>query len=389
MQSDLPVDRDQLGSAKGSSASPFKLRVAAATARRFINERTPAQEKEYHYTYNGNYELSQEEQEAFLTTPLKPSNISKLTNSGKIRNNMYDESTSVHSSGGSNASNISPMRSSSRDREDDTWLQDGVYLQGNESDNEDSIISEKENYTMQPNVTTRTHGNANSNKRTSGKPISRDNVQSKRNDNAFRNVGTGNKITLSTSEIVSTLADAIRSSEQNRNSYSNDNNDKVIKQSKSKSPIQTLVFQKQYRDAVIISDWLTKQYSLEIIPSYILKGIDIDPSSIEDAIQYGKLMYESLASLHDGVLLCKLVNKINKSGENIPGTTYTPKTRAHKLQNIRKALNLLVVKNKQLSSSWFLIQEGEIISGNCTTILEILSKIKSEFHVRKTKKVNA
>ena len=167
---------------------------------------------------------------------------------------------------------------------------------------------------------------------------------------------------------------------------------KVIKKTVSMAPIQNLILQKHYKDAILIGLWLQQAYEITLIPPFILPR-DSKENSLEQeitiptveslpetmtesiSIAYGKHAFDSLARVHDGVLLLKLCMKVFNMNA-IPGTTFTPKSNAHKLQNIRKALECICANNKKVSINNIMSKEDDINKGNCNIILELLVTLK-------------
>jgi hypothetical protein len=84
----------------------------------------------------------------------------------------------------------------------------------------------------------------------------------------------------------------------------------------------------------------------------------------------------TIPSLTDGVLLCKLIQRLERSGA-LPGFTAYPRSRAQKLQNIRKVLEVLSRKKRIPLSS--LAIEEEIIEGNATVVVDLLHRIKDVY----------
>jgi hypothetical protein len=112
--------------------------------------------------------------------------------------------------------------------------------------------------------------------------------------------------------------------------------------------------------------WLVK---LGLIPSSS-PPLEIPKDSVRDS----DLLF--IPSFQDGVLLAKLIQRLERC-DPISGVTQQPKSRAQKLQNIRKVLNFLS-QNKKIPLSALSIEE-EILEGNSIAIVDLLLKIKDVY----------
>ena len=313
-----------------ANSSPLKLKVQVLTGRKMHSQHTPAEHAAYNYSFvdtapggtvaagAGNW---------FFGTPQKDVHRAPL-------NDVYDDSESVHSSGGvgHTPTSIETPESKEIRKQDKIAATKKLNFVGMEY--EDSSSSDN-----------KTH-------RTKKFPLNR--LQS-----------------LVPQGPVSTNS-AVRVGKVPTKAPS------IIKKSSSKSPIQSLIFQKQYRDAATAAQWLESKFKLTFIPPFnapVVSDADAENKDELVATLYGRHIYDSLSRLHDGVVLCKLCQQMYRI-ELIPGTTYAPKTRAHKLQNIRKALGIILSKNKRIPASQILAKEDDIIEGNCTVILELLLMLK-------------
>lgn len=131
-----------------------------------------------------------------------------------------------------------------------------------------------------------------------------------------------------------------------------------------RTKITTLLHQHHAKDAFSAFKWLA---SLNL-PFPL-------PREVKEA---GK--HDTLPAFADGVIFCKLLQHLERSNA-IPGVVLTPKTRAHKLQNIRKVLDMLT-RHKHVPLS-VLAYEDDILDGRAHAIVDILLKIKEAYKNRR------
>lgn len=135
-----------------------------------------------------------------------------------------------------------------------------------------------------------------------------------------------------------------------------------------RTKITTLLHQHHAKDACSAFKWLT---SLNL--PFAL------PREVKEA---GK--HDTLPAFADGVIFCKLLQFLER-GSTIPGVVLTPKTRAHKLQNIRKVLDMLT-RHKHVPLS-VLAYEDDILEGRAQAIVDVLLKIKEVYKFRRNWRV--
>jgi hypothetical protein len=315
-----------------ANSSPLKLKVQVQTGRKLHSKHTPAEHATYNYSFAATTDTgATASANWFFGTPQKDGRNKPL-------NDVYDDSVSVHSSGGAGRTPTSietpesgpdPRPASKQDR---------------------SVASKKLNFVgMEPE-------SSNDKKAPRSTKLPLHKLQS-----------LVPKGTAQGSAAVWVGAMPVKPPA-------------IIKKSSSKSPIQSLIFQKHYRDAAAAAQWLESKFKLTFIPPFLAPVIGDSDSEKESkdeliATLYGKHIYDSLSRLHDGVLLCKLCQQAYHL-EMIPGTTYAPKSRAHKLQNLRKSLAIILANNKRIAASQILCKEDEIVEGRCTVILDILLMLK-------------
>ena len=79
------------------------------------------------------------------------------------------------------------------------------------------------------------------------------------------------------------------------------------------------------------------------------------------------------------MLLCRLIEKLERIRGALPGTTHEPKSRAQRVQNIRRVLERL--EHKQTIPLSVLNCDEEILAGNSVTLLRLLLRVVKAFGV--------
>lgn len=319
-----------------ANSSPLKLKVQVQTGRKLHSQHTPAEHAAYNYSFANTMENGAQINTGagnwFFGTPQKETRRAPL-------NDVYDDSHSVHSSGG-----VEGHTPTSIETPEHISSAEPAYRQHKSASSKKLCfvgMESKENC-----------GNGNNN--------NLDCTDSKLPLKKLQRLVPKSTVSLQMGAVPATAPAA------------------VIKRSSSKSPIQGLIFQKHYRDAAAIAQWLESKFKLTFIPPFhapVISDADVGNKDELIATLYGRHIYESLSRLHDGVLLCKLCQQ-QYHFDSIPGVTHAPKTRAHKLQNLRKALGIILANNKRIPASQILSKEDDIIEGNCTVILELLLMLK-------------
>lgn len=129
-----------------------------------------------------------------------------------------------------------------------------------------------------------------------------------------------------------------------------------------------ILLQKKHRDAEQITQWLGDI------------GFDVSFTKKKPA-KNGESDEYFTTDFADGILLYKILNKLtNNSHSNITGFFSQPKTKAHKVNNIRKVLSVLSA-NKRIPLS-ALQCEGDIYEGNATVIVGLLLVVRDAYKIQ-------
>lgn len=86
---------------------------------------------------------------------------------------------------------------------------------------------------------------------------------------------------------------------------------------------------------------------------------------------------QALPDLSDGTFLCTLVQKLEKL-HSLPGVFKSPKTYAHKVYNIRRAIEIIASKNKKIPLHSLACEE-DILAKNEDAYLKLLIAIRKGY----------
>lgn len=78
-------------------------------------------------------------------------------------------------------------------------------------------------------------------------------------------------------------------------------------------------------------------------------------------------------------MLCRLIERLERIRGILPGTTHEPKSRAQRVQNIRRVLERL--ERKQTIPLTMLTCDDDILQGRSQVLLSLLLRIRKAFGV--------
>ena len=144
------------------------------------------------------------------------------------------------------------------------------------------------------------------------------------------------------------------SNQQQQQSSSSSSNIQSSSSNKLRLSSSLLINSNRLKSAMIVFRWLTK---LNLIPSSI-PPLEINSNTIITKNNIDNIQDYNIyiPTFSDGIILGKLIQKLERCGP-INGWTEQPKSRAQKLQNIRKILNYLSNNNKIPLSSLAIEEE--------------------------------
>jgi hypothetical protein len=84
----------------------------------------------------------------------------------------------------------------------------------------------------------------------------------------------------------------------------------------------------------------------------------------------------------DGVILCKVIQRLERRSETLPGTTFSPRTATQRTQNVRRVLEWLAVHRKNMTLR-SLACEDDVIQGDIARTVELLLAIRHAYATKR------